>query len=528
MFKPSTVSCALLLLAGLLTASLPTPPAHAQAPTADESRKQSTESSLIMIQTAMKVWPDGRQHVMLQALRQTRDPRLQPVYEKLFNMTQPQMKIHGILGLTEIDPDKKLDLNRLASLKNVPMETEIVGALMEAGTLSDEQAQAIYSWNDLDAGVRVLVAVQLLAHGLKPDLAIIQPLTEKTTNLPQQAMANYVLFLAGKEEGAKALDALITLQDPRRDMMIDLLLRTSIKYKTKSVGPWALKVAQAEAADTKEKRNLRLLVMALRVSLSFEVPGAGELITKLYESAAQDPAARTRLALLTLYTYAQTPAPFFELLTKASEPMIKQVGLTGLALKTDTNAQEALDALVDLAHPQLDEWVLFWAGQKPTHKLAVPTLLAMLNRANRIINKEALNPTFRSDEQLDFASASTQASVELGPDLAGPQIVKLLQDPTTSLNFRQAVFMGLIRVRGNEQAVQIAKILPPESDNRLRSLALVFQASHGIKLSPEDLHDLGIFVQGGGIPTPVLRLIAGLAYLNQTNQYNEIIKQVSQ
>lgn len=527
MFKPRTVSCALIVLAGLLSIASPLPNALAQAPTAEEALKQSTESSTIMLQTAMRVWPDGRQHPMLQALRQTKDARLQPVYEKLFDLPQPQMKIHAILGLAELDPDKKLDLNRLASIKNVAVETEIVGALMEAGTLGDEQAQAIYNWNDLDPGVRVLVAVQLIAHGLKPDLSTVRPLTNKATNLPQQAMANYVLFLAGEESGAKALNDLLTLEDNRRDMMIDLLLRTSIKYKTKSIGPWALKVAEKEAADPREKRNLRLLIMALRVSMFFEVPGAADLLTKMYEAAGDDTATRIRLALVALYTYQQTPASFFELLSKAPEPMLQQTGLTALALKSDTNAQEGLDNLVKLAHPQLDEWVLFWVGQKPTHKLAGPTLITIMKRANRMVNDEALNAHSRVDEQLDFASATAQAGMELAPDETAPAIVALLKDPTTSLSFRQALFMGLIRIRGQEQAQKLISILPVESDPRIQSLSLVFQAVHGVKLSPENLHDLGVFVQGGGVPMPVLRLLAGISYLDQTGQLESVVQQVT-
>jgi hypothetical protein len=531
MFKPRPVSCAMLLLAGLLCAGFTHTAAQAQAPTAEEALKQSTESATHVLQTATRVWPDGRQHAMLQTIRQMKDPRFAPFYEKLFNLqlpqSQPQMKIHGILGLTEIDPDKKLDLNRLASIKNVVVETEIVGALMEANALSDEQAQAIYTWNDLDPGVRVLVAVQLLAHDQKIDLAPIIPLSEKTINLPQQAMANYVLFLAGKEEGAKAMDALITLEDKSRDMMIDLLLRTAIKYKLKSVGPWAFKVAQHQAAQPRDKRALRLLIMALRTSLYFQVPGSGDLLTKLYQDAGDDTAFKIRLALASLYTFTETPLPFFELLSKASEPILRQIGLTAAALKTDSSAQQELDNLVKIAHPQTDEWILFWVGQKPTPKLAAPTLLAIINRANQFLKSDALVPNYRPEEQLDFASGAAQAAIELCAEETAPAIANLLKDPTTSLEMRQTLYMGLIKVRGTPQAQPMLKLLPPESDPRLKSLSLIFQASHGIKLSPDDLHDLGVFVQGGGIPLPVLRLIAGIHYLDQTNQLETVINKIS-
>ncbi len=527
MFKPRPVSCATLLLAAFLCAGFTQTRAQAQAPTAEEALKQSTESATNVLQSTLRVWPDGRQHAMLQALRQTKDSRFEPIYEKLFNLPQPQMKIHGILGLSEIDPDKKLDIARLASIKNQSVETEIIGAVMEAGSLSDEQAQAIYNWNDLDPGVRVVVAVQLIAHGQNPDLATVIPLTEKATNFPQQAMANYVLFLAGKEEGAKAVDALITLEDSRRDMMIDLLLRTAIKYKIKSVGPWALKVAQFEANKPKEKRTLRLLIMALRTSLYFEVPAAGELLAKLYQDAGDDTALKTRLALVALYTFNETPLSFFETLAKAPETAIKQIGLTATALKTDTNAKEALVDMVKLAHPQTDEWMLFWVGQKPTPALAGPTLIAIIQRANRLLQDTSLTPTFRADEQLDFASGAAQAAIELCPEETAPELAKILTDPQTPIDLRQAIYMGLIKVRSTPPAASIIKLLPHESDPRIRSLNLIFQASHGVKLSADDLHDLGVFVQGGGVPLPILRLIAGIHYLDQTGQLDTVVKQIS-
>ncbi|MFG0249906.1 MAG: hypothetical protein ACF8OB_13540, partial [Phycisphaeraceae bacterium JB051] len=131
--KSTPKFCLILILSMLL-------PTLARA--ADE-RELTTNSAIYLLHSAMKEQYKGREIPLLKSLRQLKDPQLAPLFEELARYPHPILKIHGILGLAECQPQKKLDLLRIASIDQSTVQIQVIAAAIDSGLLSDEEANQL-------------------------------------------------------------------------------------------------------------------------------------------------------------------------------------------------------------------------------------------------------------------------------------------------------------------------------------------------------------------------------------------------
>jgi hypothetical protein len=92
--------------------------------------QQTFDAAVFLLRESMEPSRDGRHNIMLRALRHLEDPQLEPLFAELITMRETTFKIHGLLGLAEIHPDKKLDLVRLASISQPAEQAQVVSAAM--------------------------------------------------------------------------------------------------------------------------------------------------------------------------------------------------------------------------------------------------------------------------------------------------------------------------------------------------------------------------------------------------------------
>src|SRR5438477_5904009 len=135
-----------LLIVALCVAAIGSTPVRAD----DDTVKSAT----FLLRSAIHGNGETAQHQLLLALRQLRDPALAPVFRALMEDDSPTLKIHGFLGLAELDPKQRLSLKELAQIKDPQMAGWIVSAHLETDMLDAEQAAEIVSWPDLDPSVK--------------------------------------------------------------------------------------------------------------------------------------------------------------------------------------------------------------------------------------------------------------------------------------------------------------------------------------------------------------------------------------
>lgn len=476
---------------------------------ADE-RSETMRTAGFLLRDAMSVRRDGRHNLALRALRQIRDPELTPYFERLLDHDSPALKIHGFLGMAECDPQHKLDLARLAQIKDGRLQAEMISAAMDSDLLTVELAKQTVAWPDLDVTVRLLVATQLIQAKQFNDLEMLRA-AAKSDNLGRQGLAGLMLLQLGQdEEGLKILQQLDQSTNPRRDDIRELVVQTALRFEFDRCAAWTLGVAGDANA------NSRLGLLALRAALRFRAPQVDATWKQMYQQT-KDPAQQIRLAFVALNVASYVPSELFEPLRTGDDPMIKAIGQTGHAIAAKKDIAASIIALVQKQHPIATAWALEYTQRRAEPAEAREVIKAVLQAFDGPIRNQA--------QRFDDAVVASQILMEKDAKMARDQLRPMLTQAGANPLFQQAVLLGLIRANSAESASVVAG-LPPFANPNVASLVLLLQAKAGLPLDANQLSELALLVRGGGEIPDTLRLQAAWIYLKRTNQSLAAINQV--
>lgn len=481
--------------------------AGAAAP--DSADAATTESAVYLLRQTLQVGSDGRYGRLLRSLRHLADPQLAPLYERLAVQSHPTLRVHGLLGLAECSTPREVDLTRLTELHDSVALAELLSAALDIDLLTTDQARQLMTWTDLDPGVKLVLATHLIGE---PRFEYTSLLEESLSSpkLGQRGLAAMLLLQLGRPEGLDALMATSESDDPQRDQVRQMLLRTAIQLEYDKVAPWAAAVSVEPAAA------LRLRLLALQAALRFGEPSAGETWRQLYESS-EDEAARTRLAILLLQMSQWVSAEMFEPLVASENELIRQIGAAGRSIATGEQVAEALRALVRLQHPIVNSWVLGYAKRDAPPAVAQAVLLELIRAYD--------GPSRNLAQRLDNAVAAAQTLFELDAAAAKQALLPVLSAADADKTLVQAILLGLIRSQAQDP-YQVVESLAPLQDQAARGLVLLLRARREHRLSEADLRDLGLMVRGGGGFQDTLRIQAAWLYARHTGQVKTVLGQV--
>ncbi|MCE9590482.1 MAG: hypothetical protein K8S99_08165 [Planctomycetes bacterium] len=503
MISRRTVFVPFLLLCSALAAL----PHRALASGADET----FDSAVFLLKQCLTASPDGRHNLLLRALRQLRDPQLEPLFSEKVQSESPTLKIHGLLGLAEAQKDRKLDLVRIAAIENPIVQAEVISAAMDSDLVSDEQARQLLNWPGLEVGVKVVVAAPLVKKKQLPDPTFLRDAAKKSDNLGRATLCHLMLLQLGDPGELDHLKALDKSTDPKRDTVREMALQTALRYEFDRVAPWAMAVATEPGVSS------RLGLLALRAALRFGAPGAADLWKRQYASN-DDPSDRTRLALIVLQLSPWMEASVYEPLMSNSDPLIRKIGVVGKAVVAKQNIAPAIVDLVQLNHPVASNWAMMYAKDYATDADAQTILLAIILATDS-------GPARNHAQRLDDAVSATQILSEKPTLEAGKLLRSVLVDPKTSNDMAKAILVGMMR-SDTATPDKLLENLPTFDDPATNNVALLLLAKHGRKLTPDQLNDLSLAVRGGGSLLPTLRVQAAWTYLKITNKTREALAEV--
>jgi hypothetical protein len=472
--------------------------------------QQTFEAAVFLLRESMEPSRDGRHNIMLRALRHLEDPLLEPFFAELVTMRDTTFKVHGLLGLAEIHPDKKLDLVRLASISQPAEQAQVVSAAMDSKMLSDEQATDILNWPGLETSIKMLVAAQLVQAKQfdRPEL-LLDAL--ESDNIARQYLARMLLAQIGDAEALARMDDLSRSDTPERDAVRLMLLTTALRFEFDCMGPWALRVA------TEPGINRQLSLLALKTALRFHVPGAEAMWTQRFTSTT-DLAEKTRLALVALQLSPWLDGKFFDVLTREDDALLNDIGRAGAAVATKQNVAAVVTALVGRNFGPTNRWAMSYAMHEATKDDTATIFTAYIEAYQQA-------PDQRADERIDEVVSVTQLFFDAEPDRATKLLRPILADPKSQPRLIQAILLGLVRCR-EDNPMRVIEGLGPFKNHDAEQLALLVQARYGQGMSPDALHDLGLMVRGGGIRKDALRVQAAWLYLRITNQVDSALAQV--
>jgi hypothetical protein len=470
---------------------------------ADE-RELTTNSVIYLMRSAMRISREGREIALLKALRQLQDPTLAPFFEELARNPHPVLKVHGILGLAECTPDKKLDLLRIASIEQPSLQAQVVSAAMDSNLLSADQANQLINWPGLDIGVRVLVATQQIAQGNFEKPQILEEAAQ-SDNLARRSFAILLQVRLGQPGALAKLDAIHNSDDPIRDRVREMLLRSAMRYNMDMVGPWAMHIATEPGVGSS------LGLLGLKAAMRFKIPEAQAVWQQQYNSTS-DLAQKTRLALLVARESPALAPSLFDTLIADENELIQKIGQAGKAIASHQNISENVINLVgmDNPHPLATSWALIYAQTQASAEDATAILLSL------VLSYENASPRSRM-QLLENAISAAQTLINQYPAKALALLKPILENANTDPMLQQGIVLAMIRSDA-QQSLELANQISTMSDPTSRQLLLMLKAKHGVPLTRNQLHELALMVRGGGVDDDSLRVQAGWSYIKQTQQ----------
>ena len=199
-----SLRCALVRsFAALLTPTLCLPLLYDTVASGQYGPVDPAESTLHMLREGINSSSDGVQHAAMVALRELRDPALEPLFERLLKSDDWSLRVDSLLGLAELDPSRKANIKLIQALPGEADRESAISATIGLELLDLASANAMLAWDEVPTSARVLLAGESRRLGGTPDAAMLIKLSQ--SNSPEIAgIAAAILLDIGAPEAAAA------------------------------------------------------------------------------------------------------------------------------------------------------------------------------------------------------------------------------------------------------------------------------------------------------------------------------------
>lgn len=480
-----------------------------------DAQQDTLDAAVHLIQQATIAHRDGKHNRLLKSLRHLDDPSIRPLFAQLAKSQHPTLKIHGVLGLAETHPDKQIDLALIAEIDDPAVQGAVITAAMDDQLLHNDQATQLLAWSGLADEVKLLVAVRLLGSGTFDDTELLHHAMTNARKLGGGALAAMLLMQLQDPGGEQHLRSTIdTSDDPQRDPVRAMLLRTALRHDLSRVGPWALSIAGEPDV------NPVLGLLALRTALRFSVPGADTLWLDSYHQAHDSPAQRVRLALTALNLSPWVEPALFDVIRESEDPFLSAVGKAGsLIAQGSSDVADPVIALLDFNHMAINPWALGYARERASETDAQIILLGLILAYQD-------SPPRGKARRLDEAIQAVQALYERDPLAAANLLRPVLSDASTDKLLVQAVLLGLVRAQSPNAVAVVSGIEDQLNSADAKALALLLHARSDRPMDAQQMDELSLLARGGSRLEDSLRIQAAWTYLKRTGLAEEALRRV--
>lgn len=483
------------------------------------------KAAAYQLRQTTQFYRDGRHNVMLRGLRQLEDKKLQPLFATLSNSKFAQQRVHGMLGLGEISPQRRIDLAALAEIEDTREVVEILSVAMDNDLVDNAGLATVMRWESLSLPVKQAVALRLLGDGGSVEPAQFTESLDVELNedlaigkMMQYALGGLVLAETGHASGASALSAIGKVNGQNADTVLAQVLDGAMRRELKSVRPLALTVAKDK------KRNATLRLLAIQVALRLKAEGATATWQSMYQDE-ESPARRIRLAIIAMDAAKDVPASLFDTLASSDDELVRLIGQAGRAIASNSdNAADAFAPLLASGQPLITQWLpVFCLREEPKQG---PALLEQVIRSH---NKGEERNRGRMAEA---AISATTVMCERYPEQAAKRLPALLDaaagadasDNTEALQLRQIILLGISRARGADLG-PLTRLIATDKHNDFttEALRLLVRARYDAPLTDVEWTRVSDLIQGVGQMDLGLRVQLAWLYLKHTGQADKAI-----
>jgi hypothetical protein len=480
-----------------------------------DTQEQVLDAAVLLMSQSIVVDRRGTHNLLLKSIRHLDDPATQPLFESLAISSFAGLKIHGILGLAEFSPDKRVDLSLIAQIDDSLVQSTVITAAMDGDLLDHEQAAQLIAWEGLAHEVKTLVAIRLTEAGVFDDTSMLKEAIANVKTLGGGALAALLLIQLDDPAGLDHLHSVVDQSDSaQRDTVRAMLLQTALKHSFDRISGWALEIAKDPDVDPV------LGLLALRAALRFGEPGAAKLWQSQYDDAKDSPAGQVRLALTALHLSPWLAPEIFDVIKQSDDPVLHAVGEAGgkIALGSSQVA-DSVTALLEFGHPIINAWALGYARDHAEDFDAQVILLGLVLAYEH-------SPQRGKARRLDEAIQAVQALYERDPSAAVKLLRPILTDPDTNKLLSQAILLGLIRTRAVEAVDVIAGIEDQLNSIDAQGLALLLLARTDLPMDADQMNELALHARGGSRLEDSLRIQVAWLYLKRTGAADQALARV--
>ncbi|HBS28498.1 MAG TPA: hypothetical protein DEB06_03380 [Phycisphaerales bacterium] len=291
----------------------------------------------------------------LAALRQLRDPALQPLFARLTSAPSPILRRHGVMGLAELESPARLRAVLLSKIESSEERSSIIGEALRSDLLVEEEVRALLQSEGLAPFVEVVLRGWLASRGLDSGNGgtdRLKALAEDPS--PVVAISALLLLCNGGDTGAgERLAALLEgLPAPEREPAVLVLSEQVRRDKVTGCDAAMARMFEAGAGDPGVQRE------ALRAWLRVDAASAAPVWGEAY-ARADDLSDRLRLALVALEGSPGAPAAMFQpLVGEGQSALVRAIGAMGRAVASRTGTVEAARELAEQRYGPADAWMI--------------------------------------------------------------------------------------------------------------------------------------------------------------------------
>lgn len=462
--------------------------------------------SLQHLERAVTTQRDGTHLPRIFALRQLQDERLRPVLESVRTSEDWSLRVHGVLGLAELDG--ALDAATLQDDSALVQEAVVANAL-DMGLLDDATIAAGARNSALHAFPRLILCAEHLLNTrtLPIDASVLNTLIDDDDERAR-ALARLLLAESGEQGRLSELDGLLAELEPRpRAVLRSWMLEAIRQYRITAAAPWIDEMLSRPDL----RRNDRATALGAALAIDAE---AGRVAWERSLGAAPSYLDRVRFGLVLLASEGEFDAATWERLRaglEESDPLMDALVAVGRANASGTATATALAELLEHSTPQVATWVMSQIDELP--------------RDDAISQYMVLIDAVDDDAAPEVVARAVTATSRLFPLAPDATLRRLAAVPDDSLA-QEVILLGLFDVRDLRIGDAVLK-LPRLGAGRADSLALLLAARNRTSLADDDRERLGSIAAGGGRVSQGLRTQAAWLYLVHSDRWRSAAEHLS-
>ncbi len=492
---------------GLATAAATTSVACAQTNTGSYDALDPYRDAVQMLKSGISSTADGSQHAALVSLRQLRDPSLVPLFERLIRSDDWSVRVDSVLGLAELSPNGKVDIERIASLPGETDRDTAITAVLALKLADAEQVRSMLDWSDLPSTSRVLLAGELRRLGQSPDAALLNRLAKSKT----------------PEVAGLATAILIDMKAKDSDVLAQTCVAQVAALPPASRGNAVAQIAEACSSDKLAGAGafVASLLKLPEIPADSRMRAIGSLLVvspvdayaPLAEAVAADRSqvALVRYAVVLLASGARAPAEQWAQF-RNGDAMLEAIADAGAAIAKGDNTL-AFNQLV-----ALERRVVLRAALDGARRLGPD--------AEKAFGVACLNFILKPGNVPDQLRESLMLAIFRLAEVAPNELKAALASNTVEESFKDQILLALLS-SGTTEATAVARTAQGKTNRGGEGKIAVLVARNSDKVTPDELRTLWQVAGGAtNLPAPI-RTQAAWLWLKHSNKINEAIAELA-